>query len=75
MSVLVLEAGAFLAVERDDRAVIARLRVAQRNGMELRSNAIVVAQVWRDPRGVRRGCFGASMSARSTTRRGEQPGY
>jgi len=35
-----------MAVERDDRAVIARLRVAQRHGMELRSNAIVVAQMW-----------------------------
>lgn len=51
MSALVLDAGAFLAVERDDRALIARLRVAQRHGVELRSSAIVVAQVWRDPRG------------------------
>lgn len=51
MSALVLDAGAFLAVERDDRAVIARLRVAQRHGVQLRSNAMVVAQVWRDPQG------------------------
>lgn len=51
MSALVLDAGAFVAVERDDRALIARLRVAQQHGVELRSNAIVVAQVWRDPRG------------------------
>lgn len=51
MSALVLDAGAFVAAERDDRALIARLRVAQRHNVELRSNAIVVAQVWRDSRG------------------------
>jgi hypothetical protein len=31
--------------------MIARLRAAQQSGLELRSNAIVVAQVWRDRRG------------------------
>lgn len=51
MSGLVLDAGAFVAVDRDDRSVIARLRVAQQHGVELRSNAVVVAQVWRDPKG------------------------
>ncbi len=51
MSALVLDAGALLAVDRGDRAMIARLQVAQRAGLELRSNAIVVAQVWRDRRG------------------------
>jgi hypothetical protein len=51
VSALVLDAGAFVAVERDDRAVIAQLRAAHSHGMELRSNAIVVAQVWRDPHG------------------------
>lgn len=51
MSALVLDAGALLAVDRNDRAMIARLRVAERSGLELRSNAMVVAQVWRDPRG------------------------
>ena len=51
MSALILDAGALLAVDRDDRAMIARLRAAQRNGLELRSNAMVVAQVWRDRRG------------------------
>jgi predicted nucleic acid-binding protein len=51
VSALVLDAGAFVAAERDDRALIARLRVAQRHGVELRSNAIVAAQVWRDPQG------------------------
>ncbi|HEV7452835.1 MAG TPA: hypothetical protein VGO16_15890 [Pseudonocardiaceae bacterium] len=78
MSALVLDAGAFVAAERDDRVLIARLRAAQRHGVELRSNAIVVAQVWRDPQGARRGwrdCFGASMSARSMTGRDARPGY
>ncbi|MGH3202022.1 MAG: twitching motility protein PilT [Streptosporangiaceae bacterium] len=51
MSALVLDAGALVAVDRDDRAMIARLRTAQRHGLELRSNAMVVAQVWRDPHG------------------------
>lgn len=51
MSALVVDAGALLAVDRDDRAMIARLRVAHQNGLELRSNAMVVAQVWRDRRG------------------------
>lgn len=31
--------------------MMARLRVARESGLELRSNAMVVAQVWRDPRG------------------------
>lgn len=51
MTALILDAGALLAADRDDRAMIARLRVAQRGGLELRSNAMVVAQVWRDRRG------------------------
>lgn len=51
MSALVLDAGAFVAVDRDDRAMIARLRVAQRDGLELRTTGVVVTQVWRDPTG------------------------
>jgi hypothetical protein len=51
MSALVLDAGAFVAVERGDRAMVARLRVAQRAGLELRSTGVVVTQVWRDPAG------------------------
>ena len=51
MSALVLDAGALVAVDRGDRAMIARLRAAERSGMELRSNGAVVAQVWRDPSG------------------------
>jgi hypothetical protein len=51
MSALVLDADAFVAVDRGDRAMVARLRVAERSGIELRSNGVVVAQVWRDPTG------------------------
>ena len=51
MTALILDADALLAVDRDDRAMIARLRVAQQGGLDLRSNAMVVAQVWRDRRG------------------------
>jgi hypothetical protein len=51
MTALILDAGALLGVDRNDRAMIARLHVAQRGGLELRSNAMVVAQVWRDSRG------------------------
>jgi hypothetical protein len=51
VSALVLDAGALVGVDRDDRAMVARLRVAQQRGVELRSNAMVVAQVWRDRQG------------------------
>jgi hypothetical protein len=51
MSALVLDAGALVAVDRSDRAMMARLRAAERSGIELRSNGAVVAQVWRDPGG------------------------
>lgn len=51
MSALVLDAGALIAVDRDDRAMLARLRVAQVHGFALRTNAIVVAQVWRSRAG------------------------
>ncbi len=46
-----LDAGAFLAIERGDRAMAARLMAAQRDGLQLRSNGAVIAQVWRDPSG------------------------
>lgn len=51
MSALVLDAGAFVAVDKGDRPMVARLRAAQRNGVGLRSNGAVVAQVWRDSAG------------------------
>ena len=55
MSALVLDAGAFIAVDRNDRSMNARLRVAQLRGHELRTSAIVIAQVWRSPGGKQAG--------------------
>jgi hypothetical protein len=51
VSALVLDAGAFIAVDRNDRAMVARLRAAHRLHVELRTAAIVLGQVWRDPAG------------------------
>jgi hypothetical protein len=51
VTALILDAGALLAVDQGDRAMIARLQVAHRAGLELRSNSMAVAQVWRDRRG------------------------
>ena len=51
MSALVLDAGAFVAVDREERTMMARLRVAQQAGLELRSTGVVITQVWRDASG------------------------
>jgi len=51
VSALVLDAGAFVAVDRADRAMLARLRMARQAGLELRSTGVVITQVWRDPAG------------------------
>lgn len=51
MSALILDADALVAIDRDDRAMMSRLLAAQQHGVELRSNAMVVAQVWRDRHG------------------------
>ena len=45
-----LDAGAFVAVEKRDRKVGAMLRVLQRRRVPLWTSAAVVAQVWRDGR-------------------------
>jgi hypothetical protein len=50
MSRVVLDAGAFVAFERGDVHVRARLEAARRLGAELTTTAPVVAQVWRDGR-------------------------
>jgi len=47
VSVIVLDAGALVAVDRDDRPMITRLLAARARGDTLRTNAMVVAQVWR----------------------------
>lgn len=51
MSALVLDTGALVAIDRDDRTMLDRVRVATENGQEVRTNAMVLAQVWRDSRG------------------------
>ena len=51
MSAIVLDAGALIAVDRDDRAMAARLRVALESGLGLRTHPMVIAQVWRDQLG------------------------
>jgi hypothetical protein len=48
MSRLVLDAGAFVAFERGDAAMRARLLAARRLGMEIATTSPVVGQVWRD---------------------------
>jgi hypothetical protein len=47
VSALVLDAGSLVAVDRDDRAMMARLKVAGETGVELRTTGVVLAQVWR----------------------------
>jgi hypothetical protein len=46
----VLDAGAFVAVEKRDRRVGAMLRVLQHRRVPLASSSAVVARVWRDGR-------------------------
>ena len=51
MSALILDAGALIGADRNDRGVVAELRRAQEEDLELRTNPMVVAQVWRNRRG------------------------
>jgi hypothetical protein len=51
VSALILDAGALVGVERNDPDVVHLLRRAQQEGLELRTNPMVVAQVWRDRQG------------------------
>jgi hypothetical protein len=48
---LILDAGAFVAVERTDRAVVAQLKREQLAGRRPVTSGGVVAQVWRGGRG------------------------
>jgi hypothetical protein len=50
-----MSSGALVAVDRGDRSMAARLQIAAQHGFELRANAMVIAQVWRDSAGARRG--------------------
>jgi predicted nucleic acid-binding protein len=45
---LLLDAGALIAIDKLDRQVQARLDVAQRKGLPVRTAATALAQVWRD---------------------------
>jgi hypothetical protein len=45
----VLDAGAFLALEKRDRRIRALLRVLQEKEVDLLTSSAVVAQVWREP--------------------------
>jgi hypothetical protein len=51
VSALILDAGALAGVDRNDPDVVHLLRRAQQEGFELRTNPMVVAQVWRDRQG------------------------
>jgi hypothetical protein len=51
VSALVLDAGALVAIDRDDREVHKAVRDAHRMGVPVRTNSMTVAQVWRDSRG------------------------
>jgi predicted nucleic acid-binding protein len=48
---MILDAGALIAISRNDRAMIARLVVAEQEDDDLTTHPMVVAQVWRDHRG------------------------
>ena len=50
MTALVLDTGALVALERDDRRTWARLAVALREGASVQVPAGAVAQAWRDGR-------------------------
>jgi hypothetical protein len=47
MSALILDAGALVAIDRDDRDVHKKIRDAQRLWVPVRTNAMVLAQAWR----------------------------
>jgi predicted nucleic acid-binding protein len=47
MTALILDTGAFIAIERHDREMAALLRVARERSWTLRTNGGVVAEVWR----------------------------
>jgi len=51
MSALVLDAGALVAIDRNDRDVHRTVRDAHRMGVQVLTNSVAVAQVWRDSKG------------------------
>jgi predicted nucleic acid-binding protein len=59
---LLLDAGAFVAMERNDRAMLRRLKAAQRAGVPPVTHGGVVAQVWRGGSG-RQGLLARVLTA------------
>ncbi len=49
MSRLVLDAGAFIALDRNDRSMWARIAIAHKSGQQILTHAGIVGQVWRRP--------------------------
>ena len=45
---MILDAGALIAVSRNDRAMIARLVAAEQEDEDVSTHPMVIAQVWRD---------------------------
>jgi hypothetical protein len=45
---MVLDAGALIAIDRGDRAVLSRLQRAWNGGEPVRTNSMALAQTWRD---------------------------
>jgi len=51
VSALVLDAGALVAIDQDDRDVHKAVRDAHLTGVQVLTNSMAVAQVWRDSKG------------------------
>jgi hypothetical protein len=51
VNALVPDAGALIAIDRDDRDVHKTVRDAHRMGVQVLTNSMAVAQVWRDSKG------------------------
>lgn len=49
MSRILLDAGALIALDRNDRAMWQRLAIARRDGISLVTHGGVIGQVWRKP--------------------------
>jgi hypothetical protein len=73
VSAYVLDAGAFIAVERDDRSMMLRLQIAAEGRIRLRTNAMIVAQIWRSVDG-RNATLARFLDAVSVAAMGETEG-
>jgi hypothetical protein len=51
MTALVLDAGALIAIDRRDTGVLSRVERAFQSSQPVRTNAMAIAQVWRDGKG------------------------